>query len=94
MAGIPVNKDIINGRAGYLVKTLRDTLAEVGRLKAYFDSVGTPGLTGLGFTTDEAALLGSAFGDLDKVRRIANGQDTQAEASDFFFWAKRLTGIE
>lgn len=94
MAGIPINKDIVNQRAGYLVKTLRDTLAEITRTKLILDGLGDEGMIALGFTQTEADLIQAAFFDLDKVRQVANGQAEQVGANDFFWNAKHLTGIE
>lgn len=94
MAGIPITKDIVNSRVGYLTKQLRDTLNEITRTKAIFDDLGDDGLTALGFTLTEAQLIRAAFFDLDKVRQVATGQAQQVGNNDFFWNAKHLTGIE
>jgi hypothetical protein len=93
MAGYPITKDIINSRAGYLVKTLDDTLDGIVTLSDYLDGNSADDL-GLGFTPEEVTLLRAAFTALAKLSDIAHGQDVQAQASDFFFDAKQLTGLD
>lgn len=100
MAGYPVNKNVIDSRAGYLVKTLRDTLAQVVTLKAVLDGLSTEQLEAMGYVEDtesgvtEVSWLKSGITDLAALASVANGQGTQAQANDFFFWADRLTGVE
>ena len=92
--GYPVNKAVIDSRAGYLVKTLRDVFAGVQTLKGVLDGLDDPTLTGMGYTSTEIAWLKSGITDLYNLANIANGQGTQAQANDFFFFADRLTGVE
>lgn len=94
MAGIPINKNILDQRVGFLAKQLRDTFEDIEKVKVYFDAVGSQGLLDLGYSQSEVDVMVSAFTDLDKLRRIANAQDTQTSNNDFFFWARRLVGLE
>jgi hypothetical protein len=93
MAGYPVTKEIIDSRAGFLAQTLRDAFVGVQVLKDYLDATPDADLVALGFTSEDVAVIKSSFTDLAKLGRIAHAQDTQAAASDFFFWAKRLTAL-
>ena len=92
--GFPITKRVIDSRAGFLTKTLRDTLRDIEVVKTWLDATPDADLIALGYSADDAALLKSAFGDMSKLARIANAEDTQANASDFFFWAKRLVGLD
>lgn len=93
MLGYPTNKTEIDNRAGYLVLTLRETLDAIARVKDFLDGKSTADLVALGYTDAEAAVLKSAFGDLANLNKVAHGQATQAQANDFFFWAKQLAGL-
>ena len=95
--GYPINKNVIDSRAGYLVKTLRDTLAGIETMKGRLDALTTQQLVDMGYdeaTLQEVSVLKSAFTDLANLALVANGQGTQAQVNDFFFWADRLTGVE
>lgn len=94
MAGIPITKDIINSRVGYLTKTLRDTFTEIARVTQFLDDTSDADLVTMGFSQGEVTLIKAAFTDLNKLGRIASAQDTQPAANDFYWNAKRLTGIE
>lgn len=91
--GFPTDKPNIDGRVGHLAVTVCDSLAEVSRIKAWLDGRTDAELIALGYTQPEVTALKSAFTDLDKLSKIATGQATQAEANDFFFWARHLTGL-
>jgi hypothetical protein len=95
--GYPINKATIDSRAGYLVKTLRDTLEQAATLKGVLDGLTTQQLVAMGYdetTNQEVSVLKSALTDLYNLGRVANGQAAQSPANNFFFWAARLTGVE
>lgn len=51
----------------------------------------------LGYTggeNGEVALLKSAITDLDNLRQVAQGSRVQPAASDFFWFARRLWGVQ
>lgn len=97
MAGYPVTADILNQRAGFLVESGRDWADEVLVYKAYLDrfanaaalSAATPGLS-----EADATALKNGFADLANGVATLRGQRAQTPASDFFFNAKLLTGIQ
>ncbi len=91
--GFPVNKQIIDQTAGGLVDRLHKTFDGIESLKAWLDAHTDAEVEAYGYTTEDVAVLKSAITDLDKLRRIAAGVETQANVSDFFFWAARLTGL-
>ena len=95
--GYPINKDVINSRAGYLIVTLRQVFEGIETMKGVLDRYTTQDLVDMGFdeaTLSEVSTLKSAFTDLNNLAQIANNNGTQATANDFFFWADKLTGVE
>ena len=55
------------------------------------------GYVALGYTGGEnggVALLKSAITDLDNLRQVAQGSRVQPAASDFFWFARRLWGVQ
>jgi hypothetical protein len=94
--GISVQKVDVDGRAGGLVGQLWRNLDEVRRFKLWLDD-GTHDdafLTGLGYVAAEITVLRAAFTDLDKLRLISHAGAVQAATNDFFFNAKKLTGVD
>ena len=95
--GYPINKAVIDSRAGYLVKTLRDVFDGIEVLKGVLDGYTTAQLEAMGYdetTLTEVSILKSGITDLDNLRKVATAQGTQAAANNFFFWANKLTGVE
>jgi hypothetical protein len=92
-AGYPADKPAVDARIGSLIISLRDQLEDITRVKAWFDRQPDADLIAQGWSTDDVATMKSAFTDLDKLAKIANGQATQATQNDFFFWADKLTGL-
>jgi hypothetical protein len=93
MAGYPVNRQVLDNRVGALVVQVREVLEDVQRIHAFLAAELDADLVTMGYTQGEVDLLKSSFTDLDKLARIANGSAVQADASNFFFWAKNLTGL-
>lgn len=50
-------------------------------------------LTPLGYSGSEITLLRATFTDLNKLWGIAHATQTQASTNDFFFNAKKLSGV-
>lgn len=95
-AGYPINRAVIDSRAGYIVKTLRETLAQAVTLKGVLDTYDVAALQAAPFnyTAGEANELKNGIADIANLAATANGQRAQSPASDFFFNAKKLTGVE
>jgi hypothetical protein len=68
--GIAVTKTDINWQAGRITSLMNQMLIQAESMKVYFDGTGTPGLVALGFTDSEAAILISAFNDLQAVKEL------------------------
>lgn len=96
--GYPLNKQILDTRLGFLTKTLDDTLEGFVVLKTVLDGMTDAQLedsaAGFGYSTDDLTVLRGIAAAMAKLRNIAHGQDTQAAASDFFFFAPKVTALD
>lgn len=90
--GFPNTKNDIDGQAGRLVLALRDGIRQVNDMKVFLDSLTDGDLTTLGYSTGDVATLRAAITDLYSLGRVANGQQTQPAANDFFFAGRKLLG--
>lgn len=92
--GISVTKEALDRAAGKSVLQLHSVFETIEKVKSYLDGRSDADLiSSFGYTQDEVTLLKTSFTALDKLRRIAGGQATQADADNFFFWADQLTGL-
>jgi hypothetical protein len=83
MIGVQVNKADLNTKAGDIASWLNEYFNQALEVKGFLDSVGKPGLVGLGFTEAEADIMISAFSDLETAK-------TSFDASAFI---KQLYGL-
>lgn len=91
--GYPVTKAGVDAQAMQLVLDLRNTLEQIAKMKVWLDGQSEADLIALGYTGGEGgevALLKSSFTDLANLHKVAIGQQSQAEANDFLFFARRL----
>lgn len=94
MAGIPITLNEVNARITNLSLATRNTLSEVRTVKTRLvDVLGASGLVALGMSQADADKTISVILDLDKLARIAIGQEVQAAPSDFFFNARDVVGL-
>jgi hypothetical protein len=91
--GFGVTKDALDQELGRLAVGLREGLTTAARLYSWFSGQQTADLEALGYTAGEAAVIGSALGDLNTLAQIAHGEANLTNSQDFFTWADRLTGI-
>lgn len=91
--GYPTDKATIDARVGNSVIALRNQLEDVTRIKAWIDTQTDAQLIALGYVQADVDVLRPAFTDLANLAKVANGQATQAQANNFFFWAGKLTGL-
>jgi hypothetical protein len=92
-AGFQVTKDALNQRAGAIVIAGESWFEDVERLAAYLAATPDGDLTAMGFTSQDVAAVKSSFVDLENLRKVAYGQQAQANANNFFFWGSKLRGI-
>lgn len=93
MTGFDIDKDVINNALGVAVVQLRETFRDIARLQVWFDENNDAALLALGFTQPAIDLRRAAMGQLSKLGRVANGQDTVPNVDDFFFNPRKLTGL-
>jgi hypothetical protein len=91
--GFPTDKDTIDAQAGQIIFTLRETLERAQRVKEWLDGTPNADLEALGYSANDVSILKSSYNDMDRLARIAEGQEVQASPSNFFFWARHLTGL-
>lgn len=92
--GYPLNKATLDSRLGYLTVTLRDTLDDWAILKSQTDSLLDADLTALGYSAADITAIRGIAASMAQLRLVANGQATQSPASNFFFFANKVTGVE
>jgi hypothetical protein len=92
--GFPSDKTTVDQRVGSLAWNLRTTFDQVQTVKTWLDGKLDAELTGLGYSAAEVTLLRAAFTDMDNLRKVAHGLQAQPGASDFFFNANKLTGLQ
>lgn len=94
MAGLEVTKAELNNVAGSVARSLFNVMGNVQQVKAWLDTQTVQNLVDLGYTTDEANLIKSAYADLAELASVFNnGAPAHTTAHDFRVFAKRLIGI-
>jgi hypothetical protein len=96
--GYPADKATIDQRVGALAFNLRATLDQIQTVKTWLDSQTDAQLNNLGYSgsasSGDVQTLRNSFTDMDNLRKVARGLQAQPAASDFFFNAKNLTGLQ
>jgi hypothetical protein len=100
MAGITYTASQIQDRAGSLANALWLSLEDVRRFKLWLDdTIHTDtilGPTGIGVPTPDLTLIRNSYSDLagtTGLYGVAHGTVTPSGASNYFFNAKNLTGL-
>jgi hypothetical protein len=95
--GFPISKSDIDNRAGQLVMTLRDTLANCARFCDLLNDTSIfandTALTALGYSQAEVTTLRASFTDMKSLYNVSHANGTVPSNNDFFFNAKHLTGV-
>lgn len=91
--GFPADKAAIDYKVGTLAVRLRDTLAEIERTDAWLAEKSIAELTAIGYTQADVDTLRAALGALAKYARIRDGRDTAPTVDDFFYYARKLMGL-
>jgi hypothetical protein len=92
--GYAAQKTDVDARAGQLSMLLRNTFRDVVQFKAWLDAQSDAQLTALGYNSADLTLLKASFTDLSNLRDTAYGLRAQSPASNFFFNAQWLTGVQ
>lgn len=93
-AGLLRTPDQINPRVGALALTIRQWCTDMDNMKVLIlDDLGHDGLVALGIKDPDATQIVAAVTSMYALAQIARGQGTQAQANDFFYDARHLTGV-
>lgn len=92
-AGFQVSRAALDQRVGSCVVAGESWFEDVQRVAAWLAATPDVDIQALGYSTEEVAQMKSAFVDLENLRKVAYGQQSQASPSDFFFWASKMRGI-
>jgi len=95
--GYPITKATLDNTMGGLVVAVRDSLNAIVSFKATLDDTAILNdtfLGTLGYSGGEITTIRASFTDLKKLSDIARAAATQSPASDFWFNAKLLTGVQ
>jgi hypothetical protein len=92
--GYSVSKESIDSRLGAAVVSLRNSLDDIVRIKLWLDETSDAALIALGYSQDDVNLARASFNALNQLRSVGYGQATVASADNFFFFAKRIAGVQ
>lgn len=90
--GFPDNKATLDNRAGQIALSVRDLLLQVQNMNTYLGSKLDSELQNLGYSAAEVTLLRASFTDLNALRLVATGQQTQPAANNFLFNSNKIIG--
>lgn len=90
--GYPKTADVLNSRLGYLVATQKQLIDAYNRLKADVDGFDDATLMAapFGYSQAEVTNIRQLVTDLYNGGRVLTGQQAQASANNFLFWAEQL----
>ena len=95
--GLPSTIADVSAECGRSVVDLVNAMNHCSALNTMLNDAdrygGQAGLVALGASSADATLLIASFADLQNLHLTAHGQRAQAVASDFFFNAKKLMGV-
>jgi len=90
--GFPDTKAAIDNQAGSLALNIRNLLGSIQTFNTYLGSRPDPELVALGYTQTEVTLLKAAFTDLNALRLVATGLQTQPAVNNFLFNSNKIVG--
>lgn len=95
MAGYTVNGQVVANEVGNAALALRNALEKVRLVKLWLDDQTDAVLLASPYNMSQADinLTRAAMTDLDKLRLIGAAAAVQATASDFWFNARHVTGL-
>jgi hypothetical protein len=91
--GFDITKDVVDNALGVVTVQLRETFREIDRLAVWFTENNDAALLALGFTQPQIDLRRASLTALSKLSRVSRAADTVPVADDFFFNARKLTGL-
>ena len=94
--GYPITKASLDNIMGGLIVAVRDNLNACVAFKALLDDTSIlpdATLTSLGYGSSEITQIRASFAAMQKLSDISRALATQSPASDFWFDAKHLAGL-
>lgn len=95
--GFNLNAGELNRVVGEAAANVNQALLKINELRVFFDTWTNEQITTeFGLTAEQASklpALRSAVVDLDKLRAIYQGADTQTTLFDFRGWARQVWGV-
>ena len=93
LVGLAVTKSEIDSRAGDIARTFQRAFEDVATLKLYLDGTDEATLVALGYTSNEVAVLKTAWADLAELGTIWIGAAALPAAKDFRQFVKQIWGV-
>jgi hypothetical protein len=91
--GLAVSKLELDSRSGEIARTFQRAFDDVLVLKGFLDATPDADLVALGYTSDEVAVLKTAWADLTQLANIWAGTANLAQAKDFRTFVRRIWGV-
>ena len=93
--GKPVTREDLDRQSGQFTSDLDRTFEQIGRLYNWLAMTPNEDLQAppFNYSASEVAVLKSAIGDLNTLRRVYIGEAAQPEVMDFRRFAKQLAGL-
>lgn len=91
--GIVVSKDTVNNQVGRVSSEFMNLLDSIAVMDDSLSPYDSAALQALGFTSGEAATIGSIRSELNQLRQIAMGITTLSPAKDFRTFPRQAAGI-
>lgn len=92
MAGVPVTAVEVNTTASQIARQVFASLSHVQRFQEFLLATPDATLIALGISSDDVAIIKSAFTDLEQLRTIFEGSVNLAVAKNFRTFSKQLLG--
>jgi len=91
--GLSNTKQQTDDTGGKIARYLNVAFGRIADFTYWLDWVGTAGLVAIEYTEAEAAILLSAYADLDELRSIYQGVFNLPQPKDFRQFARRIWGF-
>lgn len=93
MAGLSPTREQVDEVLGFALRDLNMAINKVAELRQWVNTTSDQDLLDLGWSTDEVAIIKSAFDDMDQFVKIYKGNQPLTAAKDFRTFIKRMWGL-
>jgi hypothetical protein len=91
--GVPVTKIEIDSRTGDIAKGVQKMFDDIITMQSYLAATPDQNLVSMGYTSQEVAVIKTAFADLTQLGTIWAGAAALAQAKDFRTFVRQLWGV-